>query len=181
MSSTFRETFNAVRREVQVGPSRVFDEAKARHRCLARHATVLSALAVMGEESPAGWVEREALTRALIEEHQATSLPFWASALLVAYYPMLSRLRHRIWGDALDRDDLDQLVVSCFLQVVAAFPLAAGVFYPVTVSPEVAALAMSGSTVLVAINALLLKRTRLEGIRAHGAAVHTTAGEVASA
>ncbi len=64
---------------------------------------------------------------------------------------------------------------------VAAFPLAAGVFYPITVSPEVAALAMSGSTVLVAINALLLKRTRLEGIHAHGPAVHTTAGEVASA
>jgi Cu2+-exporting ATPase len=56
------------------------------------------------------------------------------------------------------------------------------VFYPVTVSPEVAALAMSGSTVLVALNALLLKRTRLEGIRAHGpAAARATAGEVASA
>ncbi|MFZ5589986.1 MAG: heavy metal translocating P-type ATPase [Pseudomonadota bacterium] len=51
---------------------------------------------------------------------------------------------------------------------VAAFPLAAGVFYPVTVSPEVAALAMSGSTVLVAINALLLKRTRLAGIHRPG-------------
>lgn len=48
---------------------------------------------------------------------------------------------------------------------VAAFPLAAGVFYPLTVSPEIAALAMSGSTVLVALNALLLKRTRLKGIR----------------
>ncbi len=57
---------------------------------------------------------------------------------------------------------------------VAAFPLAAGVFYPLTVSPEVAALAMSGSTVLVAINALLLKRTRLEGIRAHGSAEGTS-------
>ncbi|MCZ7659103.1 MAG: heavy metal translocating P-type ATPase [Xanthobacteraceae bacterium] len=45
-----------------------------------------------------------------------------------------------------------------------AFPLAAGVFYPVLLSPEVAALAMSGSSALVAINALLLKRTRLEGI-----------------
>jgi Cu2+-exporting ATPase len=60
---------------------------------------------------------------------------------------------------------------------VAAFPLAAGVFYPLTVSPEVAALAMSGSSALVAVNALLLKRTRLEGIRAHGLAVHTTVGE----
>jgi Cu2+-exporting ATPase len=45
---------------------------------------------------------------------------------------------------------------------VVAFPAAAGVFYPLVVSPEVAALAMSGSSALVAINALLLKRTRLD-------------------
>lgn len=124
MSSTFRDTFNAIRREVQTGPSRVFDEARQRHRCLTRHATVFSVLAVMGQETQAGWSEREALTRTLIAEHQATALPFWASILLVAYYPMLSRLRHRIWGEAFDRDDLDQLVISSFLQVVAAFPLA---------------------------------------------------------
>jgi Cu2+-exporting ATPase len=48
---------------------------------------------------------------------------------------------------------------------VVAFPAAAGVFYPLVISPEVAALAMSGSSALVAMNALLLKRTRLEGIR----------------
>ncbi|ALP53752.1 ATPase P [Candidatus Tenderia electrophaga] len=47
---------------------------------------------------------------------------------------------------------------------VIAFPAAAGVFYPLVISPEVAALAMSGSSALVAVNALLLKRTRLEGI-----------------
>jgi Cu2+-exporting ATPase len=45
---------------------------------------------------------------------------------------------------------------------VIAFPLAAGVFHPLLLSPEIAALAMSGSSVLVAVNALLLKRTRLE-------------------
>ncbi|MDX8477940.1 heavy metal translocating P-type ATPase [Mesorhizobium sp. VK24D] len=45
-----------------------------------------------------------------------------------------------------------------------AFPLAAGVLYPFLLSPEIAALAMSGSSALVAINALLLKRTKLEGI-----------------
>lgn len=44
---------------------------------------------------------------------------------------------------------------------VVAFPLAAGVFYPFLLSPEIAALAMSGSSALVAINALLLKRLRL--------------------
>ena len=47
---------------------------------------------------------------------------------------------------------------------VIAFPLAAGVLYPVLLSPEIAALAMSGSSVLVALNALMLKRTRLGSI-----------------
>jgi P-type Cu2+ transporter len=51
---------------------------------------------------------------------------------------------------------------------VVAFPLAAGVFYPFVISPEVAALAMSGSSALVAINALMLKRTELAGIHATG-------------
>ena len=47
---------------------------------------------------------------------------------------------------------------------VVAFPVAAGAFYPFTISPEVAAIAMSGSSAIVAVNALLLKRTRLEGV-----------------
>jgi len=45
-----------------------------------------------------------------------------------------------------------------------ALPVAAGVFQPVfglTLRPEIAALSMSGSSVLVAVNALLLKRLRL--------------------
>ena len=51
---------------------------------------------------------------------------------------------------------------------VIAFPLAAGVLYPFVLSPEVAAMSMSGSTLIVAINALLLKRTKLAGIRQPG-------------
>ena len=46
-----------------------------------------------------------------------------------------------------------------------AFPLAADVFYPFTLNPEIAALAMSGSSGLVAVNALMLKRTKLVGIK----------------
>ena len=48
---------------------------------------------------------------------------------------------------------------------VIAFPLAAGVLYPILLGPSIAALAMSGSSALVAINALMLKRTKLTGIR----------------
>ncbi|GEN81380.1 heavy metal translocating P-type ATPase [Actinotalea fermentans] len=45
-----------------------------------------------------------------------------------------------------------------------ALPIAAGVFEPsfgLSLSPEIAALSMSGSSVIVAVNALLLKRLRL--------------------
>jgi Cu2+-exporting ATPase len=48
-----------------------------------------------------------------------------------------------------------------------AFPIAAGVFYPafgLLLRPEIAALSMAGSSLLVALNALMLKRTRLPGI-----------------
>ena len=45
-----------------------------------------------------------------------------------------------------------------------AFPLAAGVLFPFVLSPEVAAISMSGSTLIVAINALMLKRVKLAGI-----------------
>lgn len=50
-----------------------------------------------------------------------------------------------------------------------AFPIAAGLFYPgfgLLLRPEIAALSMAGSSLLVALNALMLKRTRLPGIRA---------------
>ena len=48
---------------------------------------------------------------------------------------------------------------------VIAFPFAAGVFYPLTISPEAAAIAMSGSSLLVAANALLLKRAAIQGLK----------------
>ena len=63
---------------------------------------------------------------------------------------------------------------------IIAFPLAAGVLYPVLLSPEIAALAMSGSSALVAINALMLKRTKLPGITRYRS-VQSFSGQVAEA
>jgi hypothetical protein len=53
--------------------------------------------------------------------------------------------------------------LSCTVQLAFAFPLAAGVLYPLVLSPEVAALSVSGSSALVAINALLPKSLCLSG------------------
>jgi Cu2+-exporting ATPase len=49
---------------------------------------------------------------------------------------------------------------------LAAIPIAAGLFAPVgiTLRPEIGALAMSGSSIIVAANAILLKRARLSEI-----------------
>ena len=58
---------------------------------------------------------------------------------------------------------------------VIAFPLAAGVLYPFLLGPSIAALAMSGSSALVAINALMLKRTKLTGIRRQSSTAPTAA------
>ena len=57
---------------------------------------------------------------------------------------------------------------------------AAGVFYPFLLSPQIAALAMSGSSALVVIDALLLERTKLEGIRTATKAVASDASFLAT-
>ena len=61
-----------------------------------------------------------------------------------------------------------------------ALPIAAGVFQPafgLVLRPEIAALSMSGSSFLVAVNALLLKRLRLPAAPAEPAAARAPAPE----
>jgi Cu2+-exporting ATPase len=62
-----------------------------------------------------------------------------------------------------------------------ALPIAAGVFEPafgLTLRPEIAALTMSGSSIIVAANAVMLKRLRLPGADAdHDAAPPAPEGE----
>ena len=121
----FQQMFDGLKR-VALSPkhARRFEEARCRHPVLVAHRSMATVLAAMDQDARDTYADKDALTRAFIAEHQAAPSSFWASVLLVAYYPMLSRLRHRIYGDALADDDLDQLVVASFLTVVAEFPLA---------------------------------------------------------
>ncbi|MCA9559278.1 MAG: hypothetical protein KC583_12030 [Myxococcales bacterium] len=127
MKASFRSMFATLRAVVR-SPKHgaAFADARGRHEAFHDHRGVASVLGVLADDGRARYDEKEALTRALIAEQQSRPGSFWASVLLVAYYPMLSRLRHRIYGHALADDDLDQLVVTSFLGVVADYPLDAG-------------------------------------------------------
>ncbi len=121
---TFKEMKRALVSELKSESNmNLFKKQKSRHGILADHETVMSILAILDDESPRRWKEKDDIVRAIIDEDQKRSHPFWSSLLIVAFYPMLSRLRGRIVGDALSRDDLDQLVLSTFLEVIDAFPL----------------------------------------------------------
>ncbi len=113
-----------LKREVQGERNRRrFDEAKRRHSVLGHHEEVDSVLAVLGDESAERYWEREAITRALIVEHQRRPHRLWSAMLTIAYYPMLCRLRVRTRSDAVTPAELDQLVVVCFLEVLERIPM----------------------------------------------------------
>lgn len=121
----FQQMFDRLRREA-LSPRHVrrFEEARGREPALTGYRCIAAVLATLELDDSDAYSEKDALTRALIAEQQTAPCSLWASALLVAYYPMLSRLRHRIYDDVLAEADQDQLVVTSFLSVVAEFPLA---------------------------------------------------------
>ena len=100
-----------------------WETAQLRHPVLRRIADIHTVLKILGDLKKADLRHKDIITRAIISEHKAHPGPFWTAVLLLAYSPMLGGLRGRIFGDAFDREDLDQLVVDAFLSVVRGFPL----------------------------------------------------------
>nr|WP_216612281.1 hypothetical protein [Myxococcus xanthus] len=101
----------------------LFEVARVRQPALAHHPSFASVMAALADVREETYPQREALTRAMLAECQASSSPAWAAALVSAYAPMLNRLRRRILGNAVPREDLDQLVLATFLSVARGFPL----------------------------------------------------------
>jgi len=55
-------------------------------------------------------------------EHRTSHAALWASMLLVAFRPMLTRLRNRLVSNTVAGYELDQLVVTSFLASLAELP-----------------------------------------------------------
>jgi len=83
---------------------------------------VASVLAALDDAAKSTYPAREALTRALVVEHRNSSEALWASMLLVAFCPMLTRLRGRLVSNTVAGYELDQLVVTAFLAALAELP-----------------------------------------------------------
>ncbi|MCP3104218.1 hypothetical protein LZ198_35680 [Myxococcus sp. K15C18031901] len=124
MSDLFGQLLGLLRVEALASRHQsVYAAARTRRLAFARHATLESVLSALGDTREETYPEREALTRALVAELQDASSPAWTAALTAAYAPMLRRLRRRLLGNAVPREDLDQLVLTTFLSVARNFPL----------------------------------------------------------
>lgn len=101
----------------------LFERARKRNPVFKHHNTPFLVLTALSDTSDNTYPQKEKLTRALIREQQSRPRPFWSSLLITAYLPMLIRLRTQIIGDIFLSDDLDQLVIYSFLEVIHRFPL----------------------------------------------------------
>ncbi len=124
MRKPFRHLIEPLRKEVvSARHQRSYDDARCRREGLVDLFTVPDLLALLGEGRVNDYVRKDLATRGLLAEYQRSGDSFWSSLLLVAYFPMLSRLRHRIWGNCVGQDDLDQLVIIAFLGVCRDYDL----------------------------------------------------------
>jgi hypothetical protein len=119
VSVTLRDICDVLRRELALPKyATVFATAQARHAHLANCASIDDMLVIMGDDDPETYPIRDAITRAMLTEAHACAARFWASALIVAYYPSMSALRRRILGDPIPREELESLILEGFLKAV---------------------------------------------------------------
>jgi len=101
----------------------VLHGAGARHVDLSAYPSVPAALAAMANPDTTTYPDKESITRAAISECQKYPHNFWVSFLLLAFLPMLRRIRYRVRPTVISADDLDQSVIDSFLCAVRDFPL----------------------------------------------------------
>jgi hypothetical protein len=97
-----------------------YARGRAAESALSAFASPPELLAALDRASETTAATRDAITLALITEHQRAAHPLWQSLLLVAYEPMFAGVRKRLR----DKRDADARIVLAFLEAVAKVSLA---------------------------------------------------------
>jgi len=92
-----------------------FARGCAAHDVLSAFASPADVLAALTPSSSATQAARDAITLALIAEHQRAPHALWQSLLLVAYEPMFASVKKRLR----DKRDADARIVLTFLEAIA--------------------------------------------------------------
>ncbi len=108
------KTIDALKTKLSIYPAE-FARGRASQPALAPFETPDALLTALSLSSSATAPERDALTLALVAEHQRKAHPVWSSILLAAYEPMLCG----VWKRALDKRDAQARLVLAFLEVIA--------------------------------------------------------------
>jgi len=101
----------------------LFTEARLRLPALATHETLSSAMEVLADRSRDRNRDKDAITRALIAEYRESKKSYWLAAILVAYAPMMRRLRRGCCGNDIPPDELDQLMITKLIDTIDTCPL----------------------------------------------------------
>ncbi len=116
MRSIMKEELHTVRSR------RVFEQAKFRSPVLGNHTSFDDLLALLSNEEPSLYPQKDAVVRALIVEHQRCSTSLWSQVLTVAFYPMLQGQVRRA-RVCFAEDEAVQLVLVRFLEILHGFVL----------------------------------------------------------
>jgi hypothetical protein len=124
------DSFTVIRQSLSSAPSiRAFSHGVARRPALAPYVAPLAALAAVAPDSPLTIDERDAILVALLDELHLTKDPFWHSMLLLAFEPLIVRLRARLGQPKAVRfgrstgEELDQRVLLTFLEIADSIRL----------------------------------------------------------
>ena len=102
-----------------------FLAGQARHTALAEYDSARDAIAFLNRRDTDGCQARSAVTAAMIAEAQRGEGSTWPALLMLAYFPGLLRIRATMKPSAgMGCDELNALLVECFLETVSTFPLA---------------------------------------------------------
>lgn len=102
---------------------RTLSDARSTCELLSPFEDAEALIAAIRDRRKAHEQERDRLTRAVIDLHREGPSRFWSSVMVVAYYPLLRRIRSKLAGGQLTSDDLDQLVIIGFLTTLSTAKL----------------------------------------------------------